>query len=509
MAPGNLAHNALNAQLPDHLSQIGGNENERSVLIVDGRDCRVQSPFQGWLLDEVLTNALAYTNIRSDRNLVRAPTSGYHFSLFMAKTLDGVKVTICASMTSYGNAPCARWDSLTGEVLNHSAFQPFRWPQMTENSPTWVDVKVKLEGHLLCHFELRGYRSDRDCSIQLWHIADAINNILAETVFIPAFVVTIFQGWRVVAVAWEVGGQIYACSEGGTVVALDFPLCHVECRFVATASPDAMGADADRLELRFLSAGDRLDIAASSVQVPPSWLVVSRVSGPTLIRNAKWCREHGARVECPDQQLQMSQLAAIHAHWTAATEAPTERETGPRVSAIAVESNPINVHLVCESPLFRKERALVKPEALALQCRNPLDEVAAAVVPPLIDGPAVRPVDQAPKFAPALTGPVGETIAATPVSSAKPSMTNPGQLPQPGSSLTGSLVPPRRTLEQRRGDSLDCSAMTPQAFVEAARRPWWPVPGSQESQVTIEEVNTSSIAQPKSFAPPKPEVTEV
>ena len=114
MAPGNLAHNALNAQLPDHLSQIGGNENERSVLIVDGRDCRVQSPFQGWLLDEVLTNALAYTNIRSDRNLVRAPTSGYHFSLFMAKTLDGVKVTICASMTSYGNAPCARWDSLTG-----------------------------------------------------------------------------------------------------------------------------------------------------------------------------------------------------------------------------------------------------------------------------------------------------------------------------------------------------------------------------------------------------------
>ena len=342
MAPGNL-----------------GNENERSVLIVDGRDCRVQSPFQGWLLDEVLTNALAYTNIRSDRNLVRAPTSGYHFSLFMAKTLD------------------------------------------------------------------------------------------------------------------------------------------------------AMGADADRLELRFLSAGDRLDIAASSVQVPPSWLVVSRVSGPTLIRNAKWCREHGARVECPDQQLQMSQLAAIHAHWTAATEAPTERETGPRVSAIAVESNPINVHLVCESPLFRKERALVKPEALALQCHNPLDEVAAAVVPPLIDGPAVRPVDQAPKFAPALTGPVGETIAATPVSSAKPSLTTPGQLPQPGSSLTGSLVPPRRTLEQRRGDSLDCSAMTRWAFVEAARRPWWPVPGSQESQVTIEEVNTSSIAQPKSFAPPKPEVTEV
>ena len=65
----------------------------------------------------------------------------------------------------------------------------------------------------------------------------------------------------------------------------------------------------------------------------------SRVSGPTLIRNAKWCREHGARVECPDQQLQLAQLAAVHAHWTATVEAPTEAETGPRISAIAVESN--------------------------------------------------------------------------------------------------------------------------------------------------------------------------
>ena len=278
---------------------------------------------------------------------------------------------------------------------------------------------------------------------------------------------------------------------------------------MATASPDAFGADADRLELRFFSASDRLDIAASSVQVPPSWLVASRVSGPVLIRNAKWCREHGARVECPDQQLQKSQLAAIHAHWTAATEAPTERETGPRVSAIAVESKPINVHLVCESPLFRKERVIVKAEALALQCHNPSEEIVASVVPPIIDGPAVRPLDQAPKLAPALAGPAGEAITATPVSSARPSMTDPGQLPAPGSSLAGSFVPARRTLEQRRNDSLDGSALTPQAFVEAARRPWSARVSPQASQVTIEEVDSLGPAVPKSFAPPKPDITEV
>ena len=161
----------------------------------------------------------------------------------------------------------------------------------------------------------------------------------------PSF---IFQGWRVVAVSWEVGGRLYACSDGGIVVALDYPLCHFELRFVATASPDSLGADADRLETRFLSAGDRLDMSASTARVPPTWLVFSRISGPTLIRNARWCRDHGARVECPDQQLQLAQLAAVHANWTSKIEAPTEEETGPRISAIAVESNPINVHLVSE-----------------------------------------------------------------------------------------------------------------------------------------------------------------
>ena len=37
-------------------------EGERSILVLDDRDRRVQSPFQGWLLDEVLTNALAGIN---------------------------------------------------------------------------------------------------------------------------------------------------------------------------------------------------------------------------------------------------------------------------------------------------------------------------------------------------------------------------------------------------------------------------------------------------------------
>lgn len=110
-----------------------------------------------------------------------------------------------------------------------------------------------------------------------------------------------------------------------------------------------------------------------------------------LIKNTKWCRDHGARMECPDQVLQLTQLAAVHAHWTATIDAPTERETGPCISAIAVESNPINVHLVSESPLFRKDRVIVNAEALALQSHDPLEEVVSTVAAPVMDGPAVRP----------------------------------------------------------------------------------------------------------------------
>eukprot|EP00435_Cladocopium_sp_Y103_P013918 s4422_g3.t1 len=427
------AHNAINVELPKHLQQVGSGQNERSVLVLDNRDMRLQSPYQGWLLDEILINANARINILSDRALVRSPTTGYHMNLFLLKTLDGVKLVMCGSMTSYGSVPCGKWDIDTGSVLQHEAFQPFRWPLMREDSPTWVDVKVKIEGSILVHLELRGYRSDGDMSA-----------------FIPTFVVTVFQGWRGVACSWEIGGRIYVCSEGGVVVALDYPLCHFECRLVATSSEDAFGLDADRLEFRFLSAGDRLDVAASTCSVPPSWLVVSRVSGPTLIRNASWCRERYARIESPDQALQLAQLASIHAHWTVNVEAAREEETGRRISAVAVESNPSNLHLICESPLFKKDKAMVPKESLALQAHDVADEQETIVLPPITGGPAVQPAAAQPKAMAAITGCSGGgnlVVAPLPSDAAMPSLTEPGVAPTPSSWLGGSLAPARRSLK--------------------------------------------------------------
>ena len=157
--------NPTNFQLPPFVQQLGSGEGERSVLIVDNRDQRIQSPYQGWLLDEILLNAQSGINVLVDSKLVRSPNLGYHMNLFYVRALDGYKLIIVGSMTSYGTVPCAHWDQATGEVLKHPAFQPFRWPLMREDSSTWVDVKLKIEGQLLLHLELRSYRSDHDMSV--------------------------------------------------------------------------------------------------------------------------------------------------------------------------------------------------------------------------------------------------------------------------------------------------------------------------------------------------------
>ena len=65
-----------NVALPKHIQQVGSGEGERSVLVLDARDLRMQSPYQGWLLDEIITNAYAGINVLSDRQLVRGPLIG-------------------------------------------------------------------------------------------------------------------------------------------------------------------------------------------------------------------------------------------------------------------------------------------------------------------------------------------------------------------------------------------------------------------------------------------------
>ena len=314
-----------------------------------------------------------------------------------------------------------------------------------------------------------------------------------------------------VAVSWEIGGRLYACSDGGVVVALDYPLCHFECRFVAVSSPDAFGMDADRLEFRFLSGSDRLDTRCSVCEVPPSWLVVSRVSGPTLITNAKWCREHFAGSSPADVSTGFDPCSLDGINGL--LQQKIRQAQGFRL----YQSNQTraNLHLICESPWFKAGRSIVTKEALALQSHDASMEAEVVVRPPLTDGPSVVPAAQVgvDKFKaldgrPECSSGYGNTSEAR----SSPSVTAPGVALEPGSSWLGNaLAPPRRSMEQRRSETMDHSAWTPAAFVqevERAQNSGAAARSSEEIEITyagsLDGSQETASSKPQSFGPQKP-----
>ena len=64
---------------------------DTSVIVVDNRDERMISPFQNWLVSEIMTNSASSINVITERDQVMPPSSGFHLSLFANYTLDGVK----------------------------------------------------------------------------------------------------------------------------------------------------------------------------------------------------------------------------------------------------------------------------------------------------------------------------------------------------------------------------------------------------------------------------------
>ena len=300
-------------------------------------------------------------------------------------------------------------------------------------------------------------------------------------------------GHHLPGLASDVGGRLYACSDGGVVVAMDYPLCHFEVRITAMSSADSIGLEADRLEFRFRSAGDSVDVSCSQIVVPSSWLVVSRVSGPLLIKNARWCREHFARIEGPDQTMQLSQLAGVYAHWTAAVEASSIDETGPRIGEVAVNTHPANLHLTCESPLFRAELKIVPKAALALQAHDVDAEQSTAVLPPVTGGPSVVPLASAPGQLRDLAGASIQALTVTPNARTDVSVTEPGQAPMAAAPEGGTVLVQRRSLETRKAEAMAPATVTPQAFLD---------------QVDSAVSGYHPTSAPRSFGPP-PVVEEV
>ena len=85
-------------------------------------------------------------------------------------------------------------------------------------------------------------------------------------------------------------------------------------------------------------------------------------------------------------------------------------------------------------------------------------------------------------------------MAVAPVSTAQPSLTDPGVAPTPGSAWEGNaLAPARRSLDARRTETMDRSAWTPAAFVQEVRRAQGVLP---TSSCEAQEINIEIMADP-------------
>ena len=378
-------HDPTNFQIPNFLQRLGDQREDGSILLQDRRDGRVVSPFQGLSPLEIAENSNSSLNILTERQALMKPNSGYYLTFFSVVTLQVFKLTLVVSVDSSQGIPCAAWDGPTARALSHPAFQPFEWPEMMQTTPTVVDVKIKINSNVLQHLVLTAYRSDNDLSVtRNWFNDDLIPSVNAQTDNISV-TVAVFQGFRVSVITAEPGGRLYSAGPNGAVVAVDLARCHIELRKVVRNSQDAIGSDPDRVEFRFLDAANRIEVMTARMSCPTSWLVGSHISGAAFSNIIRSIREQGGRVESPDRQLQLSQLAAVHDPWFRGSVYldDEERERRAEMRVVRTPSNAANVHLIWDSPLEFRPPDVVSTEALALGAHDTAVQAPAVFVPPM------------------------------------------------------------------------------------------------------------------------------
>ena len=305
------AHNPYDVRLPHFLESIAECEDDdrkTSIIMVDTRDERIVSPFQAWLVREIMTNSSSSVNVLTERDQVMPPNSGYHLSLFANYTLDGVKATVAIAIDSQTGSPCGGWDDKTARALSHVAFQPFTWPVLRDTSPSYTDVKVYNGNEILFHWIFRGYRADTDLSVQQQFADEFFIRGVRQGRARLSVVVAAFSGWRVSVFSFECGGRTYAIGPNGTVIEGDSARSRFELRVTDRSSDDAVGNDADRVEFRYRDANNRIDLKCARTSVPATWLTVSHISGPTLIQTISRCRDQRARVDRPSSSLNWPRL---------------------------------------------------------------------------------------------------------------------------------------------------------------------------------------------------------
>ena len=389
------AHDPANATVPHWLNRVGDRDEDGSILMIDNRDGRVVSPFQGFTPLEISENANSQINVLVERQNIMRANSGFFFTFFSVQTLRVFKLFIVVSMDTAQGAPCAAWDGPTRAGLMHPAFQPFEWPDMFDSTPTVVDIKIKVEGEVLQHVVLTAYRSDNDCTVTKNWFSDDLAAMISEGSVNCSITVAVFQGYRVSCCTVEPGGRLYSAGPNGAVLAGDFARCHVEVRKVVRNCADALGTDPDKIEFRYVDAANRIEVATARSSVPNSWVVASHVSGPAFTRIVEQIRTQNGRVEGPDQQMQLGQLRSLHANWFSGSVASQADRPRAVKKVIRCPASAQNVHLIWDSQLQFHAADVVSREALAIGGHDETVSAPAIFLPPQ-DGIGVQVVAAAP-----------------------------------------------------------------------------------------------------------------
>ena len=369
------------------IGQEAAAEDAASALCVDTRDRRIISPWQGHFALEINDNADSALNVVTERAQMQSSSSGYLFQFFAIYTLQHYKLVLMASMDSATAVHCGAWDADSARALGSQHFQPFDWPNMIDSSPTNVDLKMKLNGEVLGHWVFRGYGSDENMSVVKAEISDGVVEAMDSDSSQFSFTISVFQGVRVICVTFEPGQRLYALTRYGSVVGLEQPRMHVEVRRVfKNSQTEAFGQDGDRIEMRFKDMHSRLTVGTHKISVPPSWIVVGHVSGPANAALVRTARDHGCRVEAPDQSMQFSELTELHATWYQGSTADVGAVRAP--TPVLVNKNVLGdqraqFHTMVDAQLIYMPMIQVATEALAVGAHAEALEVPIVFTAPL------------------------------------------------------------------------------------------------------------------------------
>ena len=72
----NAAHNPYEVVMPWFMEPIAetADQEDQSIIVIDKRDDRMVSPFQTWLVSEIMANAASSINVLTERDQVMPPS---------------------------------------------------------------------------------------------------------------------------------------------------------------------------------------------------------------------------------------------------------------------------------------------------------------------------------------------------------------------------------------------------------------------------------------------------